>query len=138
MGFLKAETLFFMTISPKKLHTFSRKEITWILQQNAVKKYNTGLKSIQFPIPPVSENLPAGVPLPTHGKLLIITSRKSGKAADRNRIRRRLKAFFYQEKLYTQLLYTVIFVHPFAMKLTAQELRTYLLKLYHPAGQEAA
>jgi len=136
MGFQKVEALFFMAISPKELYKFSQKEIAWIFQQKAGTQYKTGLKSLQIPIPPDPENMPAGVSFPFYGKLLIITIRKSGKAVDRNRIRRRLKAFFYQEKLYTPLLYTVIFVHPPAMKLTAQELRTYLLKLYKHAGKE--
>lgn len=125
-----------MVISPKKLYKFSQKEITWLFQQPAVAHYKTGLKSIQIPISPDPKSTPADVSFPSYGKLLIITARKSGKAVDRNRIRRRLKAFFYQEKLYTQLLYTVIFVHPPAMKLTAQELRAYLLRLYKHAGKE--
>ena len=34
------------------------------------------------------------------GRILAITSRKVGNAPERNRIRRRLKALFYQNKLY--------------------------------------
>lgn len=35
------------------------------------------------------------------GRILVITSRKVGNAPERNKIRRRLKAIFYKEKLYT-------------------------------------
>lgn len=38
------------------------------------------------------------------GRILVITSRKVGNAPERNRIRRRLKALFYQNKIYTRQL----------------------------------
>lgn len=36
-----------------------------------------------------------------YGRILVITSRKVGNAPERNKIRRRLKALFYQKKFYT-------------------------------------
>ena len=47
------------------------------------------------------------------GRILIITSRKVGNAPERNRIRRRIKAIFYKDKLYTHLIdYFVIVKKP--------------------------
>ncbi len=39
-----------------------------------------------------------------YGRILVITPRKVGTAPERNRIRRRLKAIFYQEQLYNHKL----------------------------------
>ena len=38
-----------------------------------------------------------------YGRILVITSRKVGNAPERNKIRRRLKALFYQHQFYNQL-----------------------------------
>lgn len=44
------------------------------------------------------------------GRILVITSRKTGNAPERNKIRRRIKAIFYQKKYYTHLLDCLIIV----------------------------
>src|SRR5271155_3759331 len=35
-----------------------------------------------------------------HGRILVITPRRIGKASKRNKIRRRIKALFYEQKFY--------------------------------------
>ena len=44
------------------------------------------------------------------GRILVITPAKSGSAPERNLIRRRLKAIFYEEKLYTSSFSWIIFI----------------------------
>ncbi len=63
-------------------------------------------------------------------RILIIIPKKFGTAPERNRLKRRLKAIFYEEKLYT-LPYTVIIIaHRQAQALTFAELKNILLSIY--------
>ena len=58
------------------------------------------------------------------GRILLITSAKVGNAPERNLLRRRSKAIFYQEKMFTQgLHYVAIFKKP-ATKLSYDQLKT--------------
>jgi len=59
-------------------------------------------------------------------KLLIITPRTSGKAVQRNRLRRRMKALFYQDNLYRYKVVTAIIVYRQAHKLSFDELQQFL------------
>ena len=45
-----------------------------------------------------------------YARVLIITSRKTGPATQRNVIRRRLKSIFYQEKLFSTLKFDLVFI----------------------------
>lgn len=114
--------------STKKFFTFSQKEISIVLLHATHKKYFHGLKALQLPFSKLATLTPQPV-IPTHGKLLIITPRKAGNAVERNRIRRRLKALFYQEQLYQYLCYTTIFVNPQAMTLSFDEIKDILLSV---------
>ena len=60
------------------------------------------------------------------GKLLIITSRKIGKANERNLLRRRLKAIFYEEKLYKVIANFIIIVRKPAVTLEFEEIKKIL------------
>lgn len=46
----------------------------------------------------------------TQAGLLIVTSRKVGNSPERNKVRRRIKAIFYEEKLYNQAYDCIIIV----------------------------
>lgn len=115
--------------STKKFFTFSQKEISIVSLHASRKKYVHGLKIIQLPFTKLTTVTTTLTP-PSHGKLLIVTPRKAGNAVERNRIRRRIKALFYQEQLYQHLCYTTIFVNPQAMKLSFQDLKDILLNLF--------
>lgn len=63
--------------------------------------------------------------------ILIITSRKIGSAPERNKVRRRLKAIFYEEKLYNQLYDCVIIVKKPGILLTFEQWKKLLIENIH-------
>lgn len=63
------------------------------------------------------------------GRLLIITSRKVGTAPERNKLRRQLKAIFYQEKLYKSPYDYIVHTTKESTLLTFQELKAILTGL---------
>ncbi len=64
------------------------------------------------------------------GRILIITSRKVGNAPQRNKIRRRLKSIFYQEKLYETLYDCIVIVKKEAVALSFEALKELLCNAY--------
>ena len=60
------------------------------------------------------------------GKILVITPAKSGNAPQRNLIRRRLKAVFYEEQLYLSESSWIIFVKKESQSYSFQELKQLL------------
>ncbi|MGE0207210.1 MAG: ribonuclease P protein component [Candidatus Babeliales bacterium] len=64
------------------------------------------------------------------GRILIVTPRKSGNAVQRNRIRRRLKSIFYQEKLFERGSDCIVFVGAQAPLLAFDDLKNLLLKAF--------
>jgi ribonuclease P protein component len=68
------------------------------------------------------------------GRLLVVTSKKTGNAPQRNTIRRRLKAIFFKEKL-TALGYDcAVIIKPRGISLSSQELSTLLSAAYAKVG----
>lgn len=65
------------------------------------------------------------------GRMLIITSTKMGNAPERNLIRRRLKAIFYQEKLYLLPYDWIIYCKKTILSLTFSELKVLISKIAH-------
>lgn len=64
------------------------------------------------------------------GRLLVITSRKIGNAVKRNLLRRRLKAIFYEEKLFSYSYDVVIYSRKCSTDLSFQELKSILLQAF--------
>ena len=62
------------------------------------------------------------------GRILVITPRKSGNSPARNRIRRQLKALFYQEKLYEQPYDILVLVSKDGIRKSSDELKVILLQ----------
>jgi len=60
--------------------------------------------------------------------LLVVTSRKVGNAPERNKIRRRLKAIFYENKLYEQAFDCIIIVKKAGNELSFDQWKTVLLE----------
>jgi ribonuclease P protein component len=66
-----------------------------------------------------------------YARLLIITPVKLGSAPERNQVRRRLKAIFFQEKLYEQPYDLIVSVYPRAISADYTLLKQELLRLAH-------
>lgn len=101
----------------KDLFRFEKKEIDLTFQNAKQKDKIEGLKLLQNP---KNETC--------FGKLLVITSRKVGKAHKRNRIKRQLKSIFYEEKLFQNPIDSIIIVYKQATNLTIEQLREFLIK----------
>ncbi|MFA5075433.1 MAG: ribonuclease P protein component [Candidatus Babeliales bacterium] len=101
----------------KKLFSFSKKEIDSVFKIAKIKYQISGLKLLQ-----ASQNNF------DYGKLLIIIPAKTGKAHDRNLIKRRIKAIFYEQKLYEKSINSIIFVYKPALNLTFEQLKDFLVQ----------
>ena len=64
------------------------------------------------------------------GRVLIIASRKVGNAPERNTLRRRIKAIFYEEKLFERPFDFVIILHKKAVALSFEQLKNFILNAY--------
>jgi ribonuclease P protein component len=64
------------------------------------------------------------------GKLLIIIPRKTGKAVARNKLRRQIKAIFYEEKLYQKPGTFIVVVYKEAAELSFQEIRSFMIERF--------
>ncbi len=62
-----------------------------------------------------------------YSRILVVTPRKAGSAAKRNRIRRRLKSIFFENKYFQKIAFDiVIVVRKDAINLNFEKLRTLL------------
>jgi ribonuclease P protein component len=64
------------------------------------------------------------------GRILIIASRKVGNAPERNLLRRRIKAIFYEEKLYIYPFDGAIILYKKAVGLSFSELKNMICDAY--------
>lgn len=64
----------------------------------------------------------------SHAGLLVVTSRKIGNAPERNKTRRRIKAIFYEEKLFNQKYDCVIIVKKPGISLSFSQWKELLIK----------
>ncbi len=112
--------------STKNLFSFEKKEIDLTFEAAQPKASISGLKLLQSPIKKSEE--PFNSTDPKFGKLLIITSRKTGKACKRNKIRRQLKSIFYENKLFEKPVNSIILVYKQALDLKFDQLKEFLLK----------
>ncbi len=99
------------------LSRFSRDEVRQVFRKAKIKKKIEGLEF--FLAPRLFE----------FGRILVITPRKTGNAPERNKIRRRLKAIFYEEKLYEQPYDCIIIVRKEAIQLSFDQLKKILTDL---------
>jgi len=67
---------------------------------------------------------------PDYARVLIVLSRAVGNAPERNLIRRRIKAIFYEEKLFTADVDCVIIVYKKMVTLSFDQLKTLLVSTY--------
>ncbi len=66
--------------------------------------------------------------------LIVVTPAHIGNAVERNRIRRRIKAFFHEEKLNQKPLDYVIFVKKEGINLSLSQLKEIILGALHAAS----
>ena len=105
-----------MNATYKELYRFSKKEVELAFSQALTTNSIPGLKLLQTSTKEIS-----------HGKILIVVPKKTGKAHDRNRIKRQIKALFYEEKLYEKPIVSIILVYKQALDLSYSELKTFFL-----------
>lgn len=109
----------------KNLFSFSRKEVAHAFSQGKLFCRGKNIKIITAPL----MDKQAGEL--SHSKLLIVTSRKIGKAHDRNLLRRRVKEIFYGHELYSKQQAMFVFLtYPGSTELSYQELETLLKKCF--------
>ncbi len=79
----------------------------------------------------------AVAPVDGLGRILIIIPSRVGTAPQRNRIRRRIKAIFYENKLYEKGFNWVFFVKPAASCLSFQELHALIISTCLPSVKKS-
>jgi ribonuclease P protein component len=89
----------------RTLFTLTKPEIDAAFKVAVLKTRGPGLKLLMAPAA-------AGA---THGKMLFIVPRTSGKAHDRNKFRRRVKSIFYTEELYLKPAVWIVIAYPKAL-----------------------
>ena len=105
------------------LFSFPQKEIRQAFQKAKLKNKINGLKLLQI----VSNELDEKY---SFGKLLIVIPAKTGKAVDRNKIKRQIKAIFYEERLFEKPLISILLVYKPALKLNFEQIKEFLVKSF--------
>lgn len=111
----------------RALFSFSRNEITYAFSHAQFFKRILGLKLLQI-APEAKKSSPFDSC--EHGKLLIVISRKTGKAHLRNLLRRRIKSIFYQHKLFEKQTYSILLVYAQAIQLSYEQLERVLISWF--------
>lgn len=109
-----------MPRATKKISSFTQSEITKLLNTARVKARIPGLRI-----------LAASSSLPEHGRILIITPRRSGNAPQRNLIRRRIKSIFIQDELCNKKIDLVIIVRREGIETSFGNLRKLLHRVFN-------
>ena len=100
----------------RALFSFTKKEIALFFTQASYLAQIHGIKLL------VERNLaPEQEPI-NHGKMLIVVSRKVGKACIRNRLRRQIQALYYENNLYQPALRITVITYPQAKEYSFDEL----------------
>jgi ribonuclease P protein component len=116
-------------ISPiRSLFLFTKPQIDCAFQHARLKKYLNGMKLLQAP---------ASCKGNDQGSLLIMIPRASGKAHDRNLFRRRVKAIFYGDKLYTIPSTWILLVQKQAIDLSFDQIRKFLMEAMNGHAHKA-
>jgi len=106
----------------RNLFRFAQKEVSFSFDNILDKKYYRGLKLLKATLSPNH----------AHGKMLVITPRASGKAHERNLIRRQLKNIYFQEKCYNSNYAWIMIVSGKATKIPFDALKKFLVTTVLP------
>lgn len=112
-----------MKYSAKNICKFTRTEILVLKKSARTTVRSAGMRILAHP----SAEKP--------GRMLVITPRATGSAPQRNLLRRRLKAIFYEEQLAQHHLDVVVIANKEATKLTFEETK-HLLVLAFKRGKK--
>lgn len=104
---------------PRIYTSFSKEEINHV--------FKTGFR----PLRNYALDILVAPQLGAHGRILVIASRKTGNAVQRNTIKRQLKHIFAQEELYTKGFDCIVIVKKDAANLNFQELKDLLLATFN-------
>lgn len=107
----------------KSLSLFTKKEVSLFFETSKIKARIPGLRVLMAPAQK------------EHGRILIITPRRSGNSVERHLIRRRLKAIFLTERLYTQGFDCGIIVRSEGIATSFEELKKLLLCAFQRSVQ---
>ncbi len=110
----------------KGLFSFKEKEISLLFDRASRKGSIPGLLLLQASLD--QSACPEGGQGACFGKLLIIIPRKVGVASVRNKLRRQLKAIFWEHELYKKPVASILLVYKQAVALEFAELRNFLQK----------
>ena len=105
----------------KALFSFKQNEVKRAFSYAKLHSQIKGLKLLESEIP----DQPGQLGL-EHGKLLIVIPRRVGKASKRNKIRRQIRAIFYEEKLYESKKIFILLVYKQALELSLDEIKKFL------------
>jgi len=108
----------------KNLCSFSQKDAKNVLKNASFMARIVGLKIIETPFGEKS------VQKTSYGRILIVIPRKVGPACTRNLIRRRIRALYFEEKLFTRTSATTIFVYPEAKAYSYEQLKEFLKQAF--------
>ncbi len=100
---------------PKKLSSFSKIEIAELFKRTRMRVRFSGIKIL------VAESKTV------HGKLLVVTPRASGSAPERNLFKRRIRAIFRENKLFTHKKDFVVLVNKQGIAVPFERLKELLL-----------
>jgi ribonuclease P protein component len=104
----------------RALFSFGKKEIALFFTRSSFVAQINGMKLL------AERHRASDQPAVEHGKLLVVTSRKVGKACVRNRLRRQVKAIYYEHNLVEAPLRLVLICYPQATELSFDEIKKFL------------
>ncbi len=107
-----------MLHASKNLSKFKKKELDHFFNTATCKKKNQAFTFL---------TTPATLPF---GRILIIASRKYGNSPERNLLKRRCKAIFWEEQLYKKMTDLIIIARPSGKKYDFDQLKKLLLLLF--------
>lgn len=116
----------------KNLCSFSQKDARSVLKNGSFLARTVGLKIIETPFGEKS------VQPTSYGRILIVIPRKVGPACTRNLIRRRIRALYLEEKLFTRTSATTIFVYPEARSYSFEQLKDFLKQAFTTKQKKAS
>lgn len=108
----------------KNLCSFSQKDAKTILKNGSFFARTVGVKIIEAAFGEKT------IPTLPHGRILIVIPRRVGPACTRNLIRRRIRAIYFEEKLYERQTATTVFVYPEAAGYSFEQLKTFLVTAF--------
>ena len=110
----------------KNISSFTQQDVAYLFKNAHVKARSTGLRVL---LAPAQKQF---------GRVLVVTPRRSGNSPCRNRIRRRVKALFYEERFYTNGYDCVLIVHKDGIATSFENLKKLIVRTFSSISPESA